>query len=179
MYEGPCACGHMLQKRVFLISIIKGITMRHVGRRSTKSICEMRGIRGAVQVAADTPEHIAEGTVAMLKRVVAINHLQGDELISFFFTVTTDLSSELPPIAAHEAGWCHVPMLCAAELPTQMMIPRVIRVLAHVHWRNGRQKPRHVYLPGTTPMRPNEALLNDAVGDGSSIQSSTLHRRHG
>ncbi|KER05052.1 chorismate mutase [Photorhabdus temperata] len=128
--------------------------MQRTTRRGAQPVSRLRAIRGAVQVAADTPELIAKGTVEMVSQVIASNDLHHTDLISIFFTVTPDLTSELPPLAVQEAGWVQIPMLCAAELHSQRMIPRVIRMLAHVHWRKQRSEPSNVYLPGTTPARP-------------------------
>ncbi|MGL5384410.1 MAG: chorismate mutase [Serratia sp. (in: enterobacteria)] len=128
--------------------------MRKQTRRAGSSASRFRAIRGAVQIAFDTPELIASGTSALITQLITRNGLRHSDLISFIFTVTPDLSSELPPLAAQEAGWGGVPMLCAAELPTQIMIPRVIRLLVHVNWRRRHGEPHHIYLPGTTAVRP-------------------------
>ncbi|CDH07243.1 conserved hypothetical protein [Xenorhabdus bovienii str. oregonense] len=119
----------------------------------------VKAIRGAVQVAADTPEQIAKSTLSMMKEIISLNLLHSTNLVSFFFTITPDLTSELPPLVMREAGWNDVPTLCAAELPTAMMIPRVIRVLVHVEWPHHSSEPRHVYLPGTTAARPLASQL--------------------
>ncbi|CAH2801084.1 MAG: hypothetical protein CBARDCOR_5868 [uncultured Caballeronia sp.] len=116
-----------------------------------------------MQITTDIREQIAEGTVTILRKVLTENDLKREDLISLFFTVTPDLSSELPPLAAQEAGWGNVQMLCAAELRSHMMIPRVVRVLAHVHWRNHRRALQHVYLAGTSPDRPDGASLGHAA----------------
>ncbi|TQI81267.1 chorismate mutase [Serratia fonticola] len=119
-------------------------------------VSRFRAIRGAVQIPLDKPELIAIGTSALITQLINLNDLQPSDLISFLFTVTPDLTSELPPLVAQEAGWEEVPMLCAAELPTRMMIPRVIRLLVHVNWRNSHREPLNVYLPGTTAVRPKQ-----------------------
>lgn len=141
----------------------RGPLMQNRTPQRMRPLYEFQAIRGAVQIAVDRPDEIAIGTVAMLRQLVAKNRLRRGDPISFFFTVTPDLSSELPPLVAQETGWAHVPMLCAAELPSQLMIPRVIRVLAHVHWLNKNLSPRHIYLPGTTPVRPDPARLSEAA----------------
>lgn len=130
----------------------------------------LKAIRGAVQIASDTPELIAEGTLAMLEEIMLVNDLRITELISLFFTITPDLLSELPPLAAYEAGWTEVPMLCAAEVQSRSMLPRVIRVLAHVTWPARHREPQHVYLPGTSPQRPGRDLSVGSTGGGDSNQ---------
>ncbi|MBU2031510.1 MAG: chorismate mutase [Alphaproteobacteria bacterium] len=121
------------------------------GLRETPFFC---AIRGAVQVSADSADEIAVATSSVIDRLVAENGLERDQIISFLFTITPDLRSELPPLAANEAGWRDVPMLCAVEAETLTMIPRTIRLLAHVEWTAPTRKPTHVYLPGTTQDRP-------------------------
>lgn len=117
----------------------------------------VRAIRGAVQVAEDTPEEIAKGTLSVMREILSVNRLYPANLVSVFFTVTPDLTSELPPLVLKEEGWNYLPTLCAAELSTAMMIPRVIRVLVHVEWLQPHSEPQHVYLPGTTAVRPLES----------------------
>ncbi|WP_372557789.1 chorismate mutase [Yersinia sp. 1652 StPb PI] len=132
--------------------------MRKQTRRTGCCSSQLRAIRGAIQIASDTPDLIASGTSALISQLVTRNSLRHSDLISFIFTVTPNLTSELPPLAAQEAGWGRIPMLRAAELPTQIMLPRMIRLLAHVNWRKRHGEPRHIFLPGTIAVRPVQDL---------------------
>lgn len=116
----------------------------------------MRAVRGAVQVTADTREAVGEATRELLGRLLSANGLTTEDIISAFFTATPDLTSELPVLAASEAGWRQVPMLCAAEMAVPGTLPRIVRVLVHAELPPERDV-HHVYLPGTTPDRPAPA----------------------
>ncbi|MGI5469309.1 chorismate mutase [Streptomyces sp. CA-132043] len=116
----------------------------------------IRAIRGAVQVAADTREAVGEATRELIGRLLPANGLGTADVVSAFFTATPDLTSELPVLAASEAGWSAVPMLCAAEMAVPGALPRVVRVMVHAEMERARPV-RHVYLPGTTPDRPAPA----------------------
>ncbi|PQQ37011.1 chorismate mutase [Photorhabdus laumondii] len=145
--------------------------MQRITKRGAQPTSCLRAIRGAVQVVADTPELIAKGTVEMVSEIIASNGLHHTDLISIFFTITPDLTSELPPLAVQEAGWTQIPMLCAAELHSQVMIPRVIRMLAHVHWTKQNSEPCNIYLPGTTPVRPVQDCLTTYPNTPDSASS--------
>ena len=43
-------------------------------------------------------------------------------------------------------------MICAREIPVPGALPRVIRVLVHVH---GNEEPQHRYLRGASVLRPD------------------------
>ncbi|GGZ18687.1 chorismate mutase [Streptomyces nitrosporeus] len=112
-----------------------------------------RAIRGAVQVAADTHEEIEKATVALVREVLRKNGLDADGIEALFFTVTPDLTANIPPLALVEEGSFQVPSLCAAEPRWDGEMPRVIRVMAFV--RKDRGEPiEHVYLNGTAATRP-------------------------
>lgn len=114
---------------------------------------EVVAIRGAVQVEADTPKKIAEGSLLVFNKILEENKLLQTDLISLFFTITPDLESELPPLALYEAG-VDIPALCASEHKTLHMIPRVIRIMVHANWKIENRRPINIYLPGTTQSRP-------------------------
>src|SRR6218665_1222234 len=113
----------------------------------------------------------------MIRALIARNGLKSDDLISFFFTVTPDLTSEIPTLAAAEAGWAHVPILCAAEMESTQMIPRTDLVLVHFHLRILPCTPSPSYLSGSTSKRPElSQVASRPVGMGS-LQSLGTDRR--
>jgi len=120
-----------------------------------RAFCGPDAVRGAVQAAGDTRSDIAAATVALMTEIVGRNRLRQADLVSAIFSVTADLTSELPPLALRDAGWRDLPVLCAAEMASAAPIPRVIRVLVHVRRPRGAPPLRPVYLPGTTPDRPH------------------------
>ncbi|MEO2215740.1 chorismate mutase [Chromobacterium vaccinii] len=111
-------------------------------------------IRGAIQVESDGAEAIRLATVSLFERVLSDNKLCDEQIVSLFFTITPDLMRELPPLAIGEAGWGHIPMLCAAEAVSDFYIPRMIRLLAHVCRDDTGQPVQHVYLNNAIASRP-------------------------
>lgn len=113
----------------------------------------VRAIRGAVQVDADEREAILEGTTELVSEVMARNDLVPDDVISVIFTVTPDLTTEFPALAARKIGFQDVPLLCATEIPVPGALPRVVRLLAHVDTERSRRDIQHVYLRGAAALR--------------------------
>jgi monofunctional chorismate mutase len=112
-------------------------------------------IRGATSVDHDDPRDIYDATRELLESIVERNWLDVDEIISVWFTVTPDLTSAFPALAAREIGWVDVPLLCASEIPVAEAMPRVIRVLMEIEPRAPRRLENHVYLRDAVALRPD------------------------
>ena len=115
----------------------------------------MRAIRGATTVETDRPDAIREATREMLLEMLLRNDLAATDIISAIFTVTPDLKSEFPAIAARELGWGDIALLCTTEIPVPRALARCIRVLMHVETERSRDAIRHVYLRGAASLRPD------------------------
>src|SRR5256885_8681746 len=89
-------------------------------------------IRGATSVEQDDPRHIYDATRELLEKIVERNWLELDEIVSVWFTVTPDLNSAFPALAAREKGWVDVPLLCASDIPLPESMPRCLRALYEV-----------------------------------------------
>ncbi|HEY1701383.1 MAG TPA: chorismate mutase [Trebonia sp.] len=113
----------------------------------------VRAIRGAIQVDADDRDAILEGTAELVSTVMSRNDLTTDEVISVLFTVTPDLTSEFPALAARKLGFHAVPLMCATEIPVPGALPRVVRLMAHVETDTPRSEIAHVYLRGAAALR--------------------------
>ena len=113
----------------------------------------VRAIRGAVQVDADEREAILEGTTELVSEVMTRNELVPDDVISVIFTVTPDLTTEFPALAARKLGFQDVPLLCATEIPVPGALPRVVRLMMHVDTDRSRREIQHVYLRGAAALR--------------------------
>jgi chorismate mutase len=124
-----------------------------------------RGLRGAVQTDRDQPEAIYEASRNLLEAICERNPgLRAEDIASIFFTMTPDLTSAYPALAARQLGWVDAPLLCATEIPVPGGLPRVVRVL--IHWNTDRPQAeiRHVYLGAASVLRPD--LNIDREGDG-------------
>ncbi|MGI5202624.1 chorismate mutase [Spirillospora sp. CA-108201] len=113
----------------------------------------VRAVRGATQIDADDRDQILEATTELVSEVMARNELSTDDVISVIFTVTPDLTSEFPALAARKLGFHEVPLLCATEIGVPGALPRVIRLMAHIATERPRSDVQHVYLRGATALR--------------------------
>jgi chorismate mutase len=77
--------------------------------------------------------------------------------VSVLFTVTSDLKSLFPAVAARQMGWVGVPLLCASEIPVEGSLPRCLRTLVQVELRAPRPLDTHVYLREAVALRPDVA----------------------
>ena len=114
----------------------------------------MAALRGATTVSADTLPAMRDAVRELLDGILLRNGLDTTDVISAVFSVTPDLTSGFPALAAREAGWGSVPMLCAAEIPVPDALPRCLRVMLHVRACPGRV-PEHVYLREAMSLRPD------------------------
>lgn len=119
----------------------------------------VRAVRGATSVDEDTPEAILESTAELLVEVLERNGLGTDDLISMIFTMTPDLVSEFPALAARHAGITTIPLLCASEIPVPGSLGKCIRLLLHCTVPDDRPI-HHVYLRDARTLRPD--LAEDA-----------------
>jgi chorismate mutase len=87
--------------------------------------------------------------------MVAANQIEHDQIVSVFFTVTTDLNADYPAAAARAMGWVDVPLLDAQEMEVPGGMPRVIRVLMHVETHRSLAQIQHIYLDAAAALRPD------------------------
>jgi chorismate mutase len=113
----------------------------------------VRALRGATQLDVDERAHLVSRVRELLVELMNANGLTPDDFISVIFTVTPDLHSEFPAVAARELGFGAVPLLCAQEIDVPGAAPRIVRLLAHVHTARDLTAARHVYLYGARALR--------------------------
>jgi chorismate mutase len=114
---------------------------------------DVRAIRGATTVDADTPEQVTERIQALVSALLERNGVDTDDLISILFTATGDVTSMFPATAARKMGLGDVPLICARELDIVGSTPRCLRVLLHVTTTRTRSELHHVYLEGARGLR--------------------------
>jgi chorismate mutase len=115
----------------------------------------LRAIRGAITVEHDEPGLVYAATRELLSEIIARNGVDLDHIISVIFTVTPDLTSAFPAMAARSMGWLDVPLLCTMEIPVPGAMGRCIRVLLHVESDRKRSAIQHVYLGEAQSLRPD------------------------
>jgi chorismate mutase len=113
----------------------------------------LRAARGAIRVDKDTAEDVLAATEQLLAAMLERNAVEGDDMVSAFFTVTQDLRSVFPAEAARRMGLGRVPLMCAQEIPVDGSMPRVVRILMHFHTPRAQAEIVHVYLAGAESLR--------------------------
>ncbi len=115
----------------------------------------VRGIRGAVQVEANTPEAILDAARRLVTEMVRANGVEPDDVAAVIFTCTSDLNATFPAEAARALGWDRVPLLCSREMEVPGSLPRVLRVLMLVNTTLAQDEVVHVYLGEAERLRPD------------------------
>ena len=117
----------------------------------------LHAIRGATTAPHDDGDELLAATRELLLEIIARNRLESDDVVSALFTLTADLRSEFPALAARELGWTDVALLCTTEIPVPGSLPRTIRVLIHTEFSEPRASVEHVYLRDAVVLRPDLA----------------------
>jgi chorismate mutase len=118
---------------------------------------KVRGIRGAITVAADDESSIVAATKRLLSEMTARNNVDLDDIASVLFSLTPDLHATFPALGAREMGWTYVPMLHFTEIDVPGSLGHCIRVLMHVNTTRVAEAIEHVYLDGAAVLRPDLA----------------------
>ncbi|MFZ1041300.1 MAG: chorismate mutase [Anaerolineales bacterium] len=117
-----------------------------------------RGIRGATTIESDAKDQLLFATKELLDEILCANpDLKSADIASAFFTVTDDIASVHPALAARQMGWDQVPMICAREIPVEGSLPLCIRVLIHWNTDKPQNEINHVYLRNAVKLRPDLA----------------------
>lgn len=123
----------------------------------------LRAVRGAVTVDVDTPASVDAAVRELLDQLIDANAIDSCDVVSAIFSATSDLRSRNPATAARSLGWTDVPLMCVAEVETDGMLERCVRVLLHVSVSDGRRLTP-VYLGDAACLRPD---LQAAVTAGA------------
>lgn len=114
-----------------------------------------RGVRGATTVANDDRDEILKATTQLLALMIRRNEIETTDVASAIFTVTKDLQSEFPALAARQLGWAEVPLLCSYEVSVERSLPRCIRILLHWNTVRTQSEIHHVYIRDAVKLRPD------------------------
>ena len=121
----------------------------------------VRGIRGAITVNEDSKEEIIAATKELLTEMIASNNLKQENVASIFFSLTPDLSSTFPAVAARELGWKDVALFCCQELAIGDSLDCCIRILIHYNTEQSLEELDHIYLRKAKQLRPD--LIEEGV----------------
>ena len=134
-----------------------GAGIRARGSSPARRPRRLHAIRGATTVERDDAALILSATRGLLLEMVERNAITVDDIVSAVFTLTPDLHSQFPAIAARELGWTDVALLCTMEIPVPGALERTIRVMLHVEFEEPRSAVAHVYLGATASLRPDRS----------------------
>ena len=115
----------------------------------------LRALRGATTSSANTSEAIGEAVTELIEELVRRNELQGEQVLSVTFSVTSDLDACFPAaIARRRADWGAVALLDCQQMAVAGDLQRCIRLLAHA-WLPAEREVAHTYLRDATRLRPD------------------------
>lgn len=112
-----------------------------------------RGVRGAIQVAANERAAILDAAEELMLAVIRANRIRPESVTSVFFTVTGDLNAVFPAEVRSRIGWSQVPFLCAQEIPVPGSLERVVRVLVLFECELRQDEIQHQYLGAAEILR--------------------------
>jgi chorismate mutase len=116
---------------------------------------QVRGVRGATTVEANSVEAILEATRELLAAMLKANETDVEYVASAFFTTTVDLNAEFPAVAARDLGWTNVALMCGHEMNKPGGLPMCLRILLHVNTEKPARDIKHIYLRGARVLRPD------------------------
>ncbi|MBM4421493.1 MAG: chorismate mutase [Chloroflexi bacterium] len=125
----------------------------------------VQGVRGATTVSRNDRTEILAATEELLHKLIELNGIRAEDLVSALFSVTADLNAEFPAVAARAPGiaWTEVALLNAVEIDVPGSLRRCIRVLLHWNTAKTQGEVRHAFLHGARSLRPLWAI--DLPGD--------------
>jgi chorismate mutase len=120
---------------------------------------QVRGLRGATTVSRNSVPTITQAVNELLDALIAENQLVTTDIVSVFFSVTSDLDALFPAaIARQRPGWEYIPLLDLQHLDVANGLERCIRILIHFNTPLPQQALRPVYLQRAVRLRPDLAI---------------------
>lgn len=113
----------------------------------------VRGIRGAITVDKNSKEEIIEKTKQLLTTLKKENDFKIEDIVSIFFSVTSDLNAAFPAQAVRELNWNKVPLFDMQEIDVPGSLSRCIRILIHINCQKTQLEIKHCYLRGAKILR--------------------------
>lgn len=126
----------------------------------------VRGIRGAITADDNRKEEIIERTKELLTALKRENDFKIENIVSIFFSVTSDLNTAFPAKAVRELGWDIVPLFDMKEIDVLGSLPRCIRILIQINCSKSQLEIKHCYLRGAKILRKD--LIKETSGQKES-----------
>lgn len=128
----------------------------------------VRGTRGAITVDSNSKEEIIKRTKELLTALKKENDFKIEDMVSIFFSATSDLNAAFPAQAARELGWDIVPLFDMQEIDVPGSLPRCIRILVQINCQKSLQEIKHCYLRGAKILRKD---LTKEISDQKESES--------
>ncbi len=112
-------------------------------------------VRGAITISKDTAAEILAATSELLTQIFAENSIEAENIVSIIFTVTPDIKSEFPAVAARKLGLTSTPLMCCQEISKKGALPLCIRTLIHFYTDLAKEDIQPVYLNDAVKLRPD------------------------
>ena len=114
-----------------------------------------RSIRGATTIDLDNRKKVLDATSELLLEIIKQNDVEQKDIVSIVFTVTDDISSEFPAVAAREMGLIQVPLLDCQQMKCDNALTLCIRVLLTYNTSKQQEDIEHIYLHEAKKLRPD------------------------
>jgi chorismate mutase len=106
----------------------------------------VRGIRGATTVSENSRESILSGTRELLLALRDANNFKTEDIVSIFFSMTSDLNTAFPAEAARQLGWNKVPLFGMQESEIEGGLEKCIRILIQINSSQRQEEIKYCYL---------------------------------
>lgn len=137
------------------MSLGKEDTTIDLRRKDGRTVERVWAVRGAITIEKDSPENVLEATEKLLRKIFEQNQIKAESIVSILFTVTPDIQSEFPAVAARKMGLADTPLMCAQEISKVGSLPLCIRVLIHFYTSLNKDQIQPVYLENAIKLRPD------------------------
>ena len=120
---------------------------------------KVRGIRGATTVAENTAAAMTEAVNELIDEIEAFNQIKAEDIVSVFFTTTSDLNAIYPAaVARKRPGWNYVPLIDVQQMYVRGSLQRCIRILIQVNSPLPQTAIIHRYLRQARNLRPDLSI---------------------
>ena len=120
---------------------------------------KVRGIRGATTVTENTVTAMTEAVNELIDEIEAYNQIKAEDIVSVFFTTTTDLDAIYPAaVARKRPGWNYVPLIDVQQMYVRGSLQGCIRILVQVNTPLPQAAINHCYLRQARGLRPDLSI---------------------
>ena len=114
-----------------------------------------RSVRGATTISFDNRQQVLEATSQLLTEIMTRNYIKQKDIVNIIFTVTDDIHSEFPAVAARALGLTSVPLLDCQQMNCDNALALCIRVMLTYNVVKQQGDIRHIYLREAKKLRPD------------------------